>query len=252
MRVLRALFNFAAGEYEDIKGKSLFPENPVNRLSHSRSWYRIERRQSVIKVHQLPAWFNAVMKLETDRHNSKARTIRDYLLLILFTGLRRTEAASLKWQQIDFVGKSLTVHETKNYQAHILPLSTFLNDLLLERCKIINSDFVFPGEGATGYIAEPRKQMKKITEICGIEFTLHDLRRTFITVAESLYIPAYALKKLLNHRMHHDVTAGYIIIDIGRLRKPMQMITDYFLSCIGVNSGAEVIELKSFLASSIG
>jgi hypothetical protein len=38
-------------------------------------------------------------------------------------------------------------------------------------------------------------------------------------------IPAYALKRLLNHKMNHDVTAGYIIMDVERLRKPMQMIT---------------------------
>ena len=39
-----------------------------------------------------------------------------------------------------------------------------------------------------------------MSERCGVKFTLHDLRRTFITVAESLDIPHYALKRLLNHR----------------------------------------------------
>ena len=61
---------------------------------------------------------------------------------------------------------------------------------------------------------------------------VHDLRRTFITTAESLDIPAYALKRLLNHKMNHDVTAGYIIMDVDRLRKPMQKITDYLLKCM--------------------
>ncbi|EKD75863.1 MAG: Phage related integrase [uncultured bacterium] len=49
MRLLRALFNFAAGEYEDAKGRSLILENPVKRLSHTRAWYRVQRRQTVIK-----------------------------------------------------------------------------------------------------------------------------------------------------------------------------------------------------------
>lgn len=39
MRVLRALFNFAAGQYEDSQGKSLITENPVKRLSQTRAWY---------------------------------------------------------------------------------------------------------------------------------------------------------------------------------------------------------------------
>lgn len=74
--------------------------------------------------------------------------------------------------------------------------------------------------------------MEKVIEKTGIKFTVHDLRRTFITIAESLDIPAYALKRLLNHKTSGDVTAGYIIIDVERLRRPMQMITDYILKVI--------------------
>jgi len=62
-----------------------------------------------------------------------------------------------------------------------------------------------------------------------VQFTVHDLRRTFITTAESLNISAYALKRLLNHSTENDVTSGYLVIDVERLRKPMQQISDYFL-----------------------
>jgi hypothetical protein len=58
-------------------------------------------------------------------------------------------------------------------------------------------------------------------ELSGIKFTIHDPRRTFITTAESLDILAYALKRLLNHKMNNDVTSGYLIIDVEHLRKPM-------------------------------
>ena len=66
-----------------------------------------------------------------------------------------------------------------------------------------------------------------------VSFSTHDLRRTFITIAESLDISVYSLKRLLNHKMTNDVTAGYIITDVERLRAPMQRITDYILKCIG-------------------
>ncbi len=78
----------------------------------------------------------------------------------------------------------------------------------------------------------------------GIQFTVHDLRRTFITIAESLDIPAYALKRLMNHKMNNDITAGYIIVDVERLRKPMQIITDYTLKCMNLIPSAEVINLS--------
>ena len=68
--------------------------------------------------------------------------------------------------------------------------------------------------------------MGHVIKATGIHFTVHDLRRTFIIIAESLDTPAYALKRLLNHKMTNDVTAGYIVADVERLRKPMQQITD--------------------------
>ena len=75
-------------------------------------------------------------------------------------------------------------------------------------------------------------------------FTVHDLRRTFITIAKSLDIAAYALKRLLNHKMTNDVTAGYIITDVERLRVPMQKITDYMVSCIGLKEQATLIQIN--------
>ena len=55
MRVLRALFNFARGQYEDAEGRSLFLENPVSRLSHTRAWYPDTRRRTVISPAHIAA-----------------------------------------------------------------------------------------------------------------------------------------------------------------------------------------------------
>ncbi|WP_292991829.1 hypothetical protein [Nitrosomonas sp.] len=172
MRFLRALFNFAAGQYEDSKGQSLILNNPVKRLSQTRAWYPVKRRQTVIKSHELELWFQATMNLKNDGISQNRETIRDYLLLILFTG--------------------------------------------------------------------PRKQMAKIIEQSGVTFTIHDLRRTFMTIAESLDISAYAVKRLANHKMNNDITAGYIVADTERLRKPMQKITDYILKCAGYKPTATI------------
>ena len=78
-----------------------------------------------------------------------------------------------------------------------------------------------------GPLKEPRTAVDRITAQTGITFMLHDLRRTFITIAESLDIPAYALKRLLNHKFSNDVTAGYIVPTTERLREPMQRISNY-------------------------
>ncbi|HAT9118101.1 tyrosine-type recombinase/integrase [Legionella pneumophila serogroup 1] len=237
MRILRALFNFAAGQYEDNSGHSLFIDNPVKRLSQTRAWYRIERRKTYIKSHELAAWYAGLQQIQND-------TLRDYLLLILLTGLRRQEAATLKWSDLDLKAKSFTINKTKNNESHTLPLSDFLYDLLIARKEKAINDYVFPGPGAAGHIIEPRKTMAHVIKNSGVHFTVHDLRRTFITIAESLDIPAYALKRLMNHKMSNDVTAGYIIVDVERLRKPMQLITDYILKCTGIVKSAEILSLE--------
>ena len=61
----------------------------------------------------------------------------------------------------------------------------------------------------------------------GICYTLHELRRTYITIAESLEISPYSIKCLVNHKMANDVTSGYIVSDIERLRRPAQQIADF-------------------------
>lgn len=68
----------------------------------------------------------------------------------------------------------------------------------------------------------------------GVVFTLHDLRRTFATVAEGLDIAGYTLKRLLNHTIHGDVTAGYIVTDVERLRGPMERISRFLSAALGM------------------
>ncbi|WED42022.1 tyrosine-type recombinase/integrase [Legionella cardiaca] len=245
MRVLRAVFNFAVHEYQLENGQPVIAINPVEYLSHTRSWFRVDRKNTVIKSHQLAAWYEGLTRLGEENDYPNAMMWKDYFLLILFTGLRRMEAASLKWSDVDFKDKTFTVHDTKNREIHTLPMSDFLLELFWRRkqCKIC--EFVFPAPSKTGHIMEPRKAMLKVAELSGVPFTVHDLRRTFATTAESLDLPAYALKRLLNHKLSNDVTAGYIIHDVERLRKPIQKISDY-LNWQMVKA-AEVFEEKYLL-----
>lgn len=231
MRLLKALFNFAKGQYDDDQGRSLFPENPVDRLSHVKAWFRVERRRTYLRNSDLPAWFAAVVRLR-EEGDPTSHTIADYLEFLLFTGLRRSEGMNLQWSDVDFKQKTITIQDTKNREPLILPLSDHLLVLLKGRAQHHGSSYVFPGSRG-GRIVEPRKQFNKVIAWSGVSFTLHDLRRTFITVAESLELSQYAIKHLVNHKMPNDVTAGYIVMDPERLRPAMEMITQALLKTAG-------------------
>ncbi|MEX2490010.1 MAG: integrase family protein [Pseudomonadales bacterium] len=94
MRVLRAVFNYAMDKYEDGQGRPLVPFNPVDRLSKNRGWYKVERRRTLLKPHELKPWYEATLKLNQE-------TTRDYLHFLLFTGLRRSEASRMTWADVD-------------------------------------------------------------------------------------------------------------------------------------------------------
>jgi integrase len=230
MRVFRALWNFADAAFEDNHGHSIVGENPTKRLKQLRAWHVIPRRERVVKDHELKKWYAAVMGLDNS-------TVRDYLRLLLFTGLRRTEACGLRWSDVDFQSKTFTVIDTKNGRDHMLPMSDFVESLLKERRVLLKKSgdygtFVFPGVGEGKFLHDPRKQILKAIEKSGVDFTSHDLRRTISTVADRIGIDQYTVARLLNHKTT-SVTQGYIISDAERLRQPLKLITEYLLAQIG-------------------
>lgn len=249
MRNFRAVMNYAIVKYEDNNGESFMRNNPVSRLTQLRAWHRNVRRNTLIKHYDLAPWYQAVMNLTNDSIAPNREVVRDFLLLVLFTGLRRSEAARLTWNRVDLKDGTMIITDTKNHTDHTLPLTDFLHDLLTRRKAEAKTQYVFPNETNTGFMTDPKKQIYNVIKESGVNFTVHDLRRTFITIAESLDISAYSLKRLLNHKMANDVTAGYIITDVERLRAPMQKITNYILKCIGLKGTASVVPIQRIINS---
>jgi integrase len=119
-----------------------------------------------------------------------------------------------------------------------MPLSDYLVDTLKELKKTSKGECPFP-------IEEPRKFIQKVRDDSEVHFTIHDLRRTFITIAESLDIGVYTIKTLVNHRTGQiDVTEGYIQINTERLREPMERITNFILTAGGILKGADIVDLN--------
>lgn len=248
MRFISSLFSFAMARYQHEDGSDVLTINPVKRLTATKGWYKVERRRTVLKPHQLPAWYAAVQALKEtapeyedvddtteSQRRATAADVADLLVLLLFTGLRRMEALTLTWNQVDLKDRTLSIANTKNHEPLVLPLSDVVQALLTARDAAKGtSRFVFPGTGKRGHLIEPKRDLLKVRQACGIDFLLHDLRRTFITTADSLDLSVYAIKRLVNHKMHGDVTAGYIVSDLERLRDPMQRIADKLSVQIGL------------------
>ncbi|KPH89755.1 integrase [Pseudoalteromonas undina] len=230
MRLMRALFNFAKAEYKSSEGRSLFPENPVDVLSEKRSWNKVKRKTTRLRQSQLEPFLEALNKVRDEatlyRQNDRV-AFCDYIEFVMFTGLRKMELLQLPWSQVFMEDKFYLLKDTKNGEDVEFPMTTKLIEIF-ERRKIYKvSPYVFGKATGKGWLVEPKKTLAKICELAKIEITLHDLRRTFASIAESNGISGYRLKRLLNHLTDQsDVTAGYTILTAEELREPMQYIVD--------------------------
>lgn len=144
MRQLRAIWNFIAkeaiaGTLDGVREGTVFPANPtiaVRWNSENEVSDYVERRQEPIPWRELPAWRAAVDELGENRQNDRGELRhgspirRDYNLLVLLTGLRRMDAATIRWEHSNLTRKTIpTKTWNKNQQRWIdieLPPRTLL------------------------------------------------------------------------------------------------------------------------------
>ena len=235
MRLLKILFNFAKGRHPTL------PPNPVLRLALEDQWHTERVRTNHVEDAQLPAFYGAVMALPNEVH-------RDFLRLILFTGMRRFEASCLRWDYIDLSERTIRIPAeiTKAKRSDfVLPMSEPVYDMLVARRALGNETFVFPANSKTGHLMDVQFSLDIIARQTGICVSTHDLRRTFLTVAESCDIAMMPLKALVNHRLG-DVTSNYIQMKSERVREAAQRVADRMqeLCAIAPIAGHNVQKLR--------
>lgn len=238
MKVLSAIFNYSKKYYINDHGENIITtDNPVHILYDLRSWNKIKRKKNYIRADQQSDWGYCVATTHWIGQQNKdkfAYTNQDYLFLIALTGFRREEAESVKWENIDLKYGTIKITDTKNGEDLMLPVGDELCKILKQRKEMSEgSEYVFPGKTEGTHIVDRRIAREKVIEKSGIQFTYHDLRRTFTSIANSIAIGSYTIKKLINHTIEdssNDVTDGYVQVSFDDLRKAMNMIEDVVLS----------------------
>jgi integrase len=121
--------------------------------------------------------------------------------LLVLTGQRRTEIASLRSGYLDLDNKSICLPRslTKNGRDHSFPIGTLCEALLSRMSR--TDGLLFPARGTTDRAFNGWSKSKAaLDKMCGVaEWTLHDLRRTFATKMAALGTPIHVTERLLNH-----------------------------------------------------
>jgi len=232
MRVLRLLMSYAVTTHKALE------ENPVDVLTDGKLWAKPKRKKRMIARDHLKDWYEAVLSLD----NEKAKV---YLLLLLHTGLRDQDVRYLEWRDIDFKNDSLTARDTKNHSDFTAYIPPQIKPYLRSLHNLTGDNrFLFPGNGKDGVMDIPRKPIAQVSKITGIEFSSHDLKRTFLTIGEAAHIPFSLLKALANHKTDCDVTGGYINPEAQTMKEAAFKIADYIQAHTAQNRD-NVIMLKT-------
>jgi len=117
----------------------------------------------------------------------------------------------------------------KNRTPQTIPLGEDVLSVLVERRKNTSSFFVFPGNGKTGHLVEPKTGWKRILKRAGLEnLRIHDLRRTLGSWQAMTGASLPVIGKSLNHESP-ATTAIYARIDLDPVRESMQKATTAIL-----------------------
>ena len=137
---------------------------------------------------------------------------RPIFKMLLVTAQRRSEVATMQWQNINLEAAVWTIPRemTKADRTHEVPLSPLAVQILEEAPRFGSYVFTSGRSGdkpVSGYSA-PKIRVDKLTGVTG--WRLHDLRRTAASVMARLNVPPHVLGKILNHAS--DSTQGVTAI----------------------------------------
>lgn len=180
-----------------IRTELLKTENPWNNARK----FKTMSRERFLRPEEMQRFFEALEKTDAD--------FRDYVCISLYTGARRTNVMSMKWDQVDFTLGTWTIPRTKNDDYHVIPLTSSAAKILKRRSQNPNSRFekeltdvwVFPGTGKTGHLVETKRAWSSLMSAAGIsDLRLHDLRRTLGSYMAMGNQSLHIIGKALGHR----------------------------------------------------
>lgn len=195
-------------------------ENPARGIRK----FREKSRDRFLQPDELPRFFAA---LEAEEN----QTARDYILLSLLTGARKSNVLAMRWDEIHFERAEWRIPETKNGDPLTIPLSLQAIEILDRRRHGTNSEWVFPVSGSTsGHLADPKKAWQRVLARAGIkDLRIHDLRRSLGSWQASTGASSFVIGKSLGHKSQ-QATQIYARLNLDPVRESVERATQAMMA----------------------
>jgi integrase len=163
--------------------------------------------------------------------------------LLLLTGCRREEIASLQWSEVDLGASTITLpkERCKNNQTHVVPLSDAALTILKEIPRR-DHDFVFGrrGSGFSGY-SKAKRELDAGLELA--PWVIHDLRRTVRTGLGKIGVAPHIAEAVLNHLPAKLIRTYDKNKYEAEKRDALERWSNHLAFAIAQASGANVVKL---------
>lgn len=164
------------------------------------------------------------------------------LKLLIFTGARKGEIETLRWDEVDFDAGYLKLADSKTGQKAI-PLNSGALQILAETPRFEASPFVFPAHRSDGYYEGTPKVWRIIRKMAGIEdVRLHDLRHSFASVAVAGGASLPIIGALLGHS-DSATTQRYAHLHDDPLKAATESIGSKLTASLSGSSISEIQQL---------
>jgi|TARA_R110000772_G_scaffold15094_4_gene43966 integrase len=146
--------------------------------------FKEQSRDRYILPNEMPLLLEAV----DEEHNEVAR---DYILISLFTGARKTNVLEMRWEQIDWHNKTWRIPDTKNGEPVLVTLAPEAEAILERRLKASpGSPWVFTSEASkTGHLNDPKKAWIRVKQRATLKAWSDDPRLAAVIQRASETLP---------------------------------------------------------------
>ena len=231
LELVSAAFNFGIKTL-DIPGLT----NPAAGIEANRE----ESRDRRLHPDEMPRFFEALAAEENP-------DMRDYVMLSLLTGARRSNVLAMTWAEINMERRTWTIpgSKAKAKDSITVPLTDAAINVLQARAEASGAQgWVFPGAGKTGHLVEPKKGWARLLQRAGIDdLRIHDLRRSLASFQIDAGVSLAVIGKGLGHHSQ-QTTAVYARLAQDPVADAWQKGTDAILVAAGVKKTAEIVPLK--------
>ena len=116
--------------------------------------------------------------------------------------------------------------------------------VLKARLEANGEEWVFPGAGATGHLASPKRAWKRVLDRAKIrDLRIHDLRRTLGSYQARTGASLVIIGKSLNHKSAQS-TSVYARLDIDPVRESITRATADMLNHAGKRASANIHPIR--------